>query len=292
MAQERIIESRQWEAYAEENKEKQAINTKTEVELWHHGSVDLFFAKLRKVSSYYHDGSGMVAETWEAMTRRDIPQRFTVFLHKGTLDSHLQLCKYRETDHGQRLIQRLGYIAMILLYIPLLSSLAGMLPTEIDLLQWYWFGPICAVAGMFGTLLWYNHASVCQRLVLECACPELEQGGHHYCYITQSKTANVLEQLNALDRNRPFIHQLITGLLENGSSRVVDLEDTVMRLEYEADQRDLEVAHQVARNVNRRLWLGQGPQANRMGISPAVVVTVVAIVAVAVGLIMTYMKGA
>jgi hypothetical protein len=260
-----------------------------EVELWHDGVPDLFFARLRKIGAHYDEKSGMNAETWEALTQRDMPQRFTVLLHKGTLPSHIQLCKYRETDHGARLIQRLGYMALILIYIPLLSALGGLIPSDVSLLEWYWVGPICAVAGMFFTIAWYNHASVCGRLVLECAYPSLEEGGHHICYVCHSKAANVIEQLNAWDRHAGEMKDLILGLVENVNQRVVDLEDIKARLEHEADQRDRETVHQVTRNLNRQFWFGQGTTV-RSGVSPAVMISALVLVAMAVALVMYYWR--
>jgi len=287
MSNDQVIESRQWRVYAEEEREREETANKVEVEIWHNGSSELFFSRLRRIGRTRNPETGMIAETWEPVVEKDMPETFTILLHDGGLEGHIQYCKYRETDHGARLIQKLGYIALIIVYLPLLSTLGGLLPSEVDLLQWYWIGPICAVAGMFATMTWYNHASVCGRIVLECAYPSEEEGGNHICYITQSKVANVVQQLNALDRFQEWIPALVDGHNENlGAKRIAD-QDRIMKLEYElAEDRD-EIQHRAFVDIQRKIALGQSPE-KKVGFSPATVATVIILVAIAVALLAYY----
>lgn len=284
---EQIVESRQWEIYAKENRELEETPTKVEVEIWHNGVPDLFFSKLRRIGSTRQAETGMIVETWEPVIERDIPQTFTVMLHEGTLESHIRMCKYRETDHGARLIQKLGYVALLLIYIPLLSSLGGLIPSDVDLLSWYWFGPICAVAGMFTAMWFYNQASTCGRIVLECAEPMLEEGGNHLCYIVQSKTANVVQQLNAMDRFEKWLPALIAGHNKNlGARRAAD-RDRIARLEWELNQDRKDIRHEATQDIQRKLALGHTP-VRREGISLAHAATAMVLVAMAVALLVYY----
>ena len=259
METQEVIDKRQWETYAKENLERQALPTNTEIELWHDGSAEFYYSKIRRIASVQHERSGMTAETWEALTEKDMPPTFTVLLHKGTLESHIHLCKFRETDFGARLVQKITLMSVLLLYIPLLSSLAGLLPTNIDLLQWYWVAPISLVAGIFTMVGWYNKVAVCGRLVLECAMPEHEKGNHHVCYVCHSKAGNVLRQLNAWDRHAAWMDALVDGLVDNLNQQVVDMKNYIFKLEYEASERDKETVHQTVRSYNRRMKMGDGP---------------------------------
>jgi transcription elongation factor Elf1 len=287
MSPDQVIESRQWEVLAQENREREETANKVEVEIWHNGVLDVYYSKLRKIGKTRNAESGMIEETWEPVVERDMPQTFTVMLHEGTLESHLQLCRFRETDHGARLIQRLGYIAMILIYIPLLSSLGGLIPSEVDLLAWYWIAPISAVAGMFGTMAYYNKVTVCQRIVLECAVPSMEEGGNHLCYICHSKTANVVEQLNALDRYVKWMPALVEGHNENlGASRVAD-RDRIAWLEWQLNEDRDVIQHRAFMDISRRLSLGQAP-GRKAGLSPATVATALVLVVMAVALLVYY----
>lgn len=286
-----VIQDRQWEIYAQENREREETANKVEVEIWHNGVPDTYYSKLRKIGRTRQKDTGMIAETWEPVVMRDMPQTFTVMLHEGTLESHLQLCRYRETDHGSRLIQRLGYIALVLIYIPLLASLGGLIPSEVDLLAWYWIGPICAVAGMFGTMAYYNRVTVCHRIVLECAVPSMEEGGNHLCYICQSKTANVVEQLNALDRYQKWLPTLIAAHNENlGAMRIAD-KDRIAFLEYQLTEDRDEIQHRAFIDISRRVALGQSPM-KRTGLSTAQVATAMILMLMAVGLLLHFYGGA
>jgi len=285
MAKEELIPDKAWEEYAEIHEEATALPKKIELELWHHGQPTFIWSKIRKIARF-EASEKVAAETWETMTERDTRQKFTVLLPKGeTLATHVEYCKFIDTDFGSRLINRVVNTLLIGLNAVLILALFGAIETTPDFGKWYWGLTFGFVGGVISSIMIYNKIATCGRIVLECGDPDDETANHHVCYICHSKIMNVVEQLNFMHMLRPTFREAILGLKEELTNQRRLERDYIARLEHELDNIEEDQVHQVRRGVDRKLRLGGTVAVERQNL---MMFAGIAIVMVVVGLGLGY----
>ena len=248
-----------WRDYAEANRESQCLDGKVEVELWHNGHLTLIWSKLRKIARFTTDDGEATCECWETMTERDSPTKFTVLLPKGqSLPSHMEHCKFMETDFGARLCNRVINIALIGLNLLLIMALLGVGVETPDISQWYFTGAFGFVGGLFLAVMIYNKVSTCRRVVLECGIPEQEIGDNHVCLICHSKAGSVIQQMGAIERHQSLFADAIDGMITQLNKKRVWIEDQNLRLQYELEEIEGEEVEEVESRINSRLRMNSG----------------------------------
>ncbi len=268
MSRNKMLPDKAWEDYAEANRESTALANKIEVELWHNGHLTLIWSKLRKIARYMTDDGEATAETWEAMTEEDAPTKFTVLLPKGeSLTSHMEDCKFMETDFGARLINRVINMALLGLNVLLIMALIGVVGDTPDFGTWYWGGAFGFVGGLVATIVLYNKVSTCKRVTLECAYPDLEVGDHHVCVVCHSKAGTVVQQLSAYERLKDTFETAILGLRDQLNKRRAFLEDQVYRYQAELNEIESDEVDELATRLNRKLRTGHTTFSDRFPVS-------------------------
>lgn len=281
------LRERQWLEYAERTEQTTTLPIRVEVTISHHGYCETAFCRIRKIGEFAIDG--MRLETWECVTKRDIPPTFTVPLAKGSLETHIELVKFRETNWGARLISRALIGSLLVIDFMLMMALTGVLPAEIDLLDWYWMLAFGFVGGMILGISIYNQVATCGRLDLECAYPNEEKGAHHACYVIGSKSSNVIEQLDAYDRFLPHFGKLIEGMTSTMTARNRRWMTYAMQMEYENDKSLDDEMHRVTRATDRKLKIGGTKVVEKTNWTTVAVMLIMAVAATAG--VVYYLKG-
>jgi hypothetical protein len=278
-----LLPDEMWRDLKEMHEETTSTGRNVEVVIWHRGKMTLVWAPIGRVSR--HVEGGVVVETWKTLTKRDAPIFFSVVLAPGErLESHMEDCKFYGTDHGSKVVLITVNAATFgaeALYIGLLASGTAM---TFSLTDWYVIGPLAALGSLIGTIWYMNRISTAKRIEIECAYPENEAPNHHVGYILHSETANVLEQLNAYDRNRTLFDSLIKDLAADISEEKASLWDRIFRLTAETKRMTTGSGDMAIRTVNKAIMTGQheqkGPRLDWRIVAGAI--TLIAIAAAAI----------
>lgn len=194
-----------------------------EVEVIHNGHSTFHWARLRRIMRAVEtvDGRTATAEVWETVERGSrVPTKVTVeFAGDTGLREKCSYVNYMHTAHGSKIVTSTVMAGLVFLDLLLIMLMTGSFAVEPDLTQWYFIGPVCAIAGIVVPLLIISERSVAGIITIECADPEHEEANHHVGYACHCPNSNTLRELDAATVALPAYTKAIETLGDKLTAR-------------------------------------------------------------------------